>query len=38
MTGPIFMKFTQLTKEGIWSIYTKFQMNHLGDIQNFKIP
>ena len=34
MTGPIFMKFTKLTKEGIYSTYTKFQMNQLtlGDI------
>ena len=29
-----FMKFIQLTKEGIWTTYTKFQMNQLtlGDI------
>ena len=34
------MKFIWLTKEGIWTTYTKFQMNqlNLGDIHNFKIP
>ena len=34
------MKFTWLSKRGIWRVYTKFQMNWvtLGDVQNFKIP
>ena len=34
MTGLIFMKFTRLNKDGIWSTYTKFQTNqlNLGDV------
>ena len=40
MSGSISMKFARLTKESIWSTYTKFQMNqlNLGDVQNFKTP
>ena len=29
MPSPIFMKFTWLTEDGIWTTYTKFQMNQL---------
>ena len=27
-----FMKFTQLAKEGIWSIHTEFEANQIGCI------